>query len=143
MVAMVAVDCQARFRLADMKWAGGTHDAVAFAGIQLYDMMINDQIPEHLHILGDEAFCAIGSQLITPYSKRSLRALKTTDTDLYLKQRSFNFLLSVQRSTVERAFGMLLRKFIILTSAARRFVSSNAFNHPSARSSEGLLLVCI
>ncbi len=79
--------------------------------------MENNEIPADLHIIGDEAFCASGNQVLTPYSKRGLRSTKERNPDLYIKQRTFNQILSIQRSTVERAFGMLLRKFIILTRA--------------------------
>ena len=56
-----------------MKWTGKTHDVVAFCGTDLYEHMMKSKITNHLHILGDRAFCAIGEQLITPYSKRHLR----------------------------------------------------------------------
>ena len=79
--------------------------------------MSQQQIPEDLYIIGDEAFCSIGSQMLTPYSKRGLRSTKERNLELDIKQRSFINVLSIQRSTVERAFGISLRKFIILMKA--------------------------
>ena len=51
-----------------MKWTRETHDVVAFCGTDLYEHMMKSKITNHLHILGDRAFCAIGEQLIIPYS---------------------------------------------------------------------------
>ena len=47
MVAIAAVDCNCIFKLADMKWTGGTHDAVAFCGTDLYDHMMTSKIPNN------------------------------------------------------------------------------------------------
>jgi hypothetical protein len=112
MVGLAAVDCEARFRFAELDWAGSTHDAIAFRG-SLLDEKLPNRIPRGLYYIGDEAFSACG--LITPFSRRSLRGQSREDP-LYQKKRAFNYLLAFQRSTVERAFGLLLRKFVILTT---------------------------
>ncbi len=83
MVAMSAVDSWGRFRMSALEWSGITHDSVAFC--DLYKLMSQQHIPEDLYIIGDEAFCSIGSQMLTPYPKRGLRS--TSDANPLLKMR--------------------------------------------------------
>ncbi len=117
MVALSAVDVWARFLYSELDWFGSTNDNVAIKYTTLYDSLVDSKIPPQLHIIGDEAFCATHEQIITPYSRRSLRKFPHS-SPTYIMRRTFNYLLSYQRCTVERSFGMLVRKFLILT---RRF----------------------
>lgn len=48
---------------------------------------------------------------MTPFSQAQL---KKATKERYLKMKAFNFILSSQRITIERAFSMLVRKFGIL-----------------------------
>jgi hypothetical protein len=114
MVALGAVDVFARFRFAELNWSGSTPDSVVFSTSSLGEALKDEMIPSDLHIIGDEAYSNSHPQLLTPYSKRSLRTYKNRDPEEYGMRRTFNALLSYQRSTIERAFGMLVRKFIIL-----------------------------
>ena len=69
------------------------------------------QIPNIYHMVLDEAYGSIGGdQHLVPYSKSQLQAL-TTDDNLYLRMKTFNHILSSQRITIERAFGMFVRKW--------------------------------
>lgn len=70
------------------------------------------KLPPGYHLVLDEAYSLIsGPGHLTPFSKAQL---KTATRDRYLKIKAFNFILSSQRITIERAFGMLVRKFGIL-----------------------------
>ena len=114
MVGLAAVDVNAKFCMARLDWSGNCNDNVAYASSELNTLIRAGELPEDLHTVSDEAFCASGAQELTPFSRRQLRALMTTNSADYSMKRTFNYLLSYQRCTVERAFGMLLRKWVIL-----------------------------
>lgn len=115
MVAMSAVDAHGRFVYSELGWSGSTNDSVAYRCTELAKVVQQNEIPKDLHIVADEAFCACSPQILTPYSRRSLRELNNNNEEEYLLKRSFNYLLSYQRCTVERLFGLLVRKFLILS----------------------------
>lgn len=53
-------------------------------------------------------------QHLTPFTKHQLKKARAKNENLYRKMKSFNNLLSSQRITIERAFGMLVRKWGIV-----------------------------
>ncbi len=110
-------DVHGKFIYSNIEWFGSTNDNVAIKYTTLYEDLVDTKIPKELHIVGDEAFCARHEQIITPYSRRSLRQFPYSST-IYSMRRAFHYLLSYQRCTVERSFGMLVQKFLIL---GRRF----------------------
>jgi hypothetical protein len=115
---MSAVDAHGRFIYSQLDWSGSTNDSTAFQCCALDRVLRNSELPEDLHGVGDEAFSAFSPQILTPYSRRSLRRIQANDlTNTYGRKRTFNYLLSFQRCTVERSFGMLVRKFLVLTRA--------------------------
>lgn len=117
LVALSAVDVWGKFVYSELSWSGSTNDSTAFRCSELAYKIDHGELPDELHIVADEAYCASSPQVLTPFSKRSLVKLGG-DNDEYSLRRSFNYILSFQRSTVERAFGMLVRKFLLL---GRRF----------------------
>jgi hypothetical protein len=114
MVALSAVDVYGHFLYSELEYSGSTNDDKAILYSELYQRLMNNELPDHLHIVADDAFCATHPQIITPFSRKRLQRA-ARDRALYSKLRSYNYLLSYQRCTVERAFGMLLRKFLLLT----------------------------
>ena len=63
----------------------------------------------------DEAYGSVGgSNHLTPFSRHQLKRARMDDFPRYLKMRAFNNMLSSQRITVERAFGIFVRKWGIL-----------------------------
>lgn len=61
----------------------------------------NDKFPEDTHLLGDKAYPCL-PQLMTPYRDNG---------HLTQNQKNFNFFLSRTRITIERAFGLLQKRF--------------------------------
>jgi hypothetical protein len=114
MVALSAVDVWGRFIFSELAWSGSTNDSVAYHCTALHHALERNELPPDLHGVADEAFCASSPQILTPYSRRSLRSAKVIDPEAYRTKRTFNYLLSYQRCTVERSFGIMVRKFLIL-----------------------------
>lgn len=114
MVALCAVDVNYRFQYANLGWSGSTNDSVAFADSQLYYLREVNHLPNNLFLVGDEAYGASAEYVITPYSRSMLRNDYSQNYQSYVIKSTFNYLLSYQRSTIERAFGILLRKFSLL-----------------------------
>jgi hypothetical protein len=121
MVALSAVDVWGRFIFSELAWAGSTNDSVAYKSCLLNTVLENNELPSDLHGVADEAFSDSSPQILTPYSHESLQSNEVRDPEADSIKRTFNSLLSYQRSTVERAFGIMVRKFLIL---GRRFECS-------------------
>jgi hypothetical protein len=62
----------------------------------------------------DGIYSSLGGPHLTPYSGKQLRKAQETSTEKYNEYRAFNAILSGQRVTIERAFGMLIRRWGIL-----------------------------
>ena len=72
-------------------------------------------IPECFHMMLDEAYGSIGgNQHLTPFTRSQLIKARAVSDEKYQKMKAFNNLLSSQRITIERAFGMFIRKWGIL-----------------------------
>lgn len=63
--------------------------------------LAGNKFPDDTHLIGDKAYPCL-PQLITPYRDNG---------HLTEQQRNFNFLLSRTRSTIERAFNLLQKRF--------------------------------
>ncbi|KAG5871103.1 hypothetical protein JTB14_035800 [Gonioctena quinquepunctata] len=86
---------------------GSNHDATVLKRSEVWNYInenFNEKFPNDTHLLGDEAYPCL-PQLITPYKDNG---------NLTVPQRNFNFLWSRTRSTIERAFCLLQKKFRIL-----------------------------
>ena len=62
----------------------------------------------------DEAYSSCSGMHLTPFSFNQLRRAKETNEVQYRKMLAFNNVLSAQRITIERAFGILVRRWGIL-----------------------------
>lgn len=108
-------DAFTRFRYFEVSWPGATGDITAYRQTLLYQWFVNGRIDPKYHMVLDEAYGSIGGdQHITPFTKAQLRKARATNFDQYLKMRAFNNILSSERITIERAFGIMTRKWGIL-----------------------------
>jgi hypothetical protein len=111
LICQAFCDAECRFRYWDVQWPGATPDITCYKQTALYNLFTSLKIPNKYHMVLDEAYGSIGGdQHLVPYSKSQLQAL-TTDDNLYLRMKAFNHILSSQRITIERAFGMFVRKW--------------------------------
>jgi nuclease HARBI1 len=111
-VAQAIVGAYTEFLMFELRWPGATNDSVAFGmseGRTWLDVM-SDIFPNGW-LAGDDAYSALHEQLVTPFTKSQLKKNRTANPELYKKMRAFNQVLSSQRITVERAFGILVRRF--------------------------------
>jgi hypothetical protein len=108
-------DSFCRFRYFEVSWPGSTNDITAYKQTKLYNWFLDNRIPEEFHMVLDEAYSSIGGNFhLTPYSKSQLKKARTVSEENYCKLKSFNNVLSSQRITIERAFGIFVRKWGIL-----------------------------
>jgi hypothetical protein len=107
-------DSNTRFSVLDVKWPGGTNDIVAYPLTELYEAFQTGKFPAWVALVLDEAYSSIGGMHLTPFSIHQVRRTKQNDIALYYKMLAFNHILSSQRITIERAFGMLVRRWGIL-----------------------------
>jgi hypothetical protein len=95
-------DLKGNFVSFSCNWTGSTHDSYAWQGTTLFDKMSEGKYDPY-YIIGDEAF-ANTNYLLSPWSGRGIGPWKD----------SFNYWLSKCRQCVERAFGMLVKRFGVL-----------------------------
>lgn len=117
-VALAIVDAFCLFLLFEIKWPGATNDCTACE--QSEAMKWLQFLAQLKRGVGDDAFSVIHALLLTPFTKVQLMRQKKTNFMLYLRMRAFNNALSSQRITVERAFGLLVRRFRCFKSAFER-----------------------
>jgi len=65
MIAISACDVWCRFVYSNLEWNGTTNDSVAIRFIELFDKLESGSIPDNLHIVADDAFCATHKQILT------------------------------------------------------------------------------
>lgn len=80
---------------------GRMHDARVLRSSELWDSGINKCQQGRFHILGDAAY-PLSNWLLTPYRNNG---------NLTIQQTRYNTALSRRRQVIERAFGMLKRRF--------------------------------
>jgi hypothetical protein len=108
-------DAYGMIRWMAVDWPGSTPDIVAYKQTELYKMFTSGKIPNGFHMVLDEAYSSIGGdQHLCPYSKTQLKKARAENKTKYEQMKTFNNLLSSQRITIERCFGMLVRKWGIL-----------------------------
>ena len=108
-VALGFCDSKCRFRHFEAKWPGSVNDVTAYRQTELYTRWLHDPVLKRFHMVLDGIFASIGGDNhLTPYSRWQLR--KALAQGSYNEYRLFNNLLSGQRITIERAFGILVRR---------------------------------
>jgi hypothetical protein len=107
-------DAFCMFRYFEISWPGSTPDITAYKQTELFRTFMQGVLNDY-HMVLDEAYSSIGGdQHLTPFSKHQLRRALAKSQTLYCQMKTFNNILSGQRITIERAFGMLVRKWGIL-----------------------------
>lgn len=101
------------------------HDARVLRSSELWDSGIDKCQQGRFHILGDAAY-HLSNWLLTPYRNNS---------NLTIQQRRYNTALSRRRQVIERAFGMLKRRFRRLNTGVD-LISMSEINKP-------VLVTCI
>jgi hypothetical protein len=116
LIAQGMCDAHGRFRYFDVNNPGSNPDIVCFKQTLLHQLITKEVIPSKYHMVGDEAYSSLGTDsVLCPFTRCQLLKAKKEDYQKYLKMRGFNFMLSSERITIERAFGMLVAKFAILS----------------------------
>lgn len=115
LIVQAFYDAFGMFRSFDIRCPGATPDITAHKQSPLYRLFMDKKIPCWFHMVLDEAYSSVGGdQYLTPFSKHQLRTAKNRSEDEYCRMKTFNNILSSQRITIERAFGMYVRKWGIL-----------------------------
>ena len=111
-------DAYGMYRYFEVSWPGSTNDITAYKQTLLFSWFEQGFIPDCFHSVLDEAYSSIGgNQHLCPFTKHQLkraRAKPIVGEVLYGQMKCFNHLLSSQRITAERMFGMYIRKFGIM-----------------------------
>ena len=103
-----------KFSVFDVKWPGGTNDIIAYQMTDIHYKATTNFFPGWATFVLDEAYSSCGGMHLTPFSLHQLKRAKRTNLPLYYKMLAFNNVLSSQRITIERAFGILVRRWGIL-----------------------------
>lgn len=99
-------DYDLRFRYIRVGDSGRCHDARVFQRSTIPEMMYSTTyFPENTYLLGDSAY-PLSKQLIVPYSQG--------ESDDDASKRKFNYIFSGMRSAIERAFGLLVKRWRFL-----------------------------
>lgn len=82
--------------------------------------MTNGTIDADLyHMVMDEAYACLGCNHFTPFSRHQMDRAKSELLSDFHKMYAFNFVLSSERITIERAFGMLVMKWGVLQTTLK------------------------
>ena len=101
-------DHKYRFIDVDASWPGSTHDSFIFNASHLKNYLDGNHLSiEHGLLLGDSGY-ALSSYLLTPHDNPGTR-----------QERRFNSSQKCARSSVERSFGLLKRRFPALKFGLR------------------------
>lgn len=113
LIVQAFCDCDCKFVYFDVSWPGACNDITCYKQTSLYNKYITGAIPAGYHFVLDEAYSSIGGDThLTPYSRSQLKAaMNKIGVEEYCKRKAFNNMLSSQRITIERAFGIFIRKW--------------------------------
>eukprot|EP00606_Chrysophyceae_sp_TOSAG23-5_P001534 GSChrysophyteH2.ASY1.ANO1.115.1 assembled CDS len=98
---LAGVDSKTRFTMWSHRTTGSTHDSMSWSVSDEFEQI--KKLPPGYFVIGDEAFRNTNTFLV-PWKGHSITAWKS----------SFNFHLSSMRQCVERAFGILVARWLIL-----------------------------
>jgi len=130
-VCQGACDAFAEFAFFSYRHTGNTNDHIAFESTQLHTLFREGdrrqrnapgrgpdvpvelrELYSNLFLVLDEAYSCLGGRHLTPYSEYQLRKIRDDHgEDAYLAALVFNNRLSSARITIERAFGILMRRW--------------------------------
>ena len=97
-------DIKGKFLSFSCNWSGSTHDSFAYQTTRMFHRFeVEGSVDPKYYLIGDEAFVNTNRMLV-PWGGRNLHHGKD----------SFNYHLSKCRSSIERAFGMMVKRFGIL-----------------------------
>eukprot|EP01031_Cornospumella_fuschlensis_P030234 gene30234-36538_t len=99
-VVLAGCDPQCRFTLFNPNNSGATNDVMAWERSALKTCLDGNELPEQYYFVGDEAFVC-KEQFLTPWGGNGIGRAKDT----------FNYYLSSMRQCIERAFGILTRRW--------------------------------
>ena len=101
MVIFAGCDHKCRFTMFSAKCPGSTNDCIAWEVTDLFQsVVVRDRLPGQYYFVCDEAVSA-NECVLSPYGGRNIGPWRD----------SFNYHLSAMRQTIERAFGLLTKKF--------------------------------
>jgi hypothetical protein len=84
-------------------WTGSTNDCTAWDNSLMKKRIEESCLPPQYYFIGDDGFTC-SNEFLTPWS----------GTGIGVDKDSFNYHLSVRRQVIERAFGILVRRWGIL-----------------------------
>ena len=120
-------DAWCRFRYFEISWPGSTNDITAYRQTKLYSWFKSQLIDDCFHMMLDEAYGSVGgNQHLSPFTKCQLIKARAESHEKYCKMKAFNNILSSQRITIERAFGIFVRKWGILWRPLEHSLRTNA-----------------
>ena len=99
---LAGVDHKTRFTMWSHRTTGSTHDSMSWSVSDEFERI--KELPDEYFVIGDEAFRNTNKFLV-PWKGHSITAWKS----------SFNFHLSSMRQCIERAFGILVARWLILS----------------------------
>jgi hypothetical protein len=99
-LVLAGCDAKCRFNIFSCQWSGGTHDCLAWEGSFMKRVLDEGRLPDKYFVIGDEAFVNT-PQFLVPWSGRGLGPWKD----------AFNYFLSFARQCIERAFGLLTKRW--------------------------------
>jgi hypothetical protein len=114
LVAQAFCDAACRFIYFNVGWPGSTNDIIAYKQTKLYLAFENEDYPDWVAMVLDEAYSSIGGTHFTPFTKYQLERAYKENRSLYLQMRAYNHVLSMLRIHIERALGQLVRRWGIL-----------------------------
>ena len=128
LIVQAFCDAYCRFRYFEVAWPGCTCDITAYRQTELFRKFEDGKIPSQYHMVLDEAYSGIGgSQHLTPFSRAQLRGhYDNGRIQEYEKMKCFNYQLSGQRITIERSFGIFVKKWGILWKPLGHSLSANS-----------------
>lgn len=103
-VCLAGCDASCRFTFFSAEHSGGTNDVMAWNMSRLKHWLERGNLPDDYYFIGDQAFVNT-NQFLTPWPG-SLQ-------DDFAKD-SFNYHLSLMRQCIERAFGLMVRRWGVL-----------------------------
>jgi hypothetical protein len=99
-VVLAGCDIKGRFNMAAANFSGSTHDALAWQMCSFKKLLDDGRLDPRYFVIGDEAFPCT-NQMVSPWPGRGIGRWKD----------SFNYWLSHSRQCIERAFGMLVKRW--------------------------------